>query len=65
MNHKLNTDRTVAVALDFYWQPITDDTPRGVKVLLINEKYGVASIGFVNKLDYWTHWAPLPKWRKE
>lgn len=65
MNHTVNNDKTAAVALDFYWQPITADTPKGVKMLLINKQYGVASIGFVTKHDYWTHWAPLPRWKKD
>lgn len=64
MNHKLNTDRTVAVATDVFWQPINTDTPRGVKLQLISKSAGVAQFGLWDGKDpFWTHWAPLPKWR--
>jgi hypothetical protein len=66
MTHTLNTDRTAAVATDVYWMPITRETPRNVKVLCICKKAGIASVSsiFVDE-EFWTHWAPLPKWGDE
>jgi len=64
MTHTLNTDKTVAVALDYYWQPISHDTPRGVKLQLLG-KGGVAAYGIYHGDKFYTHWAPLPKIPKE
>ena len=62
---ELNTERTVAVDREYYWRPIAG-CPRGVKVQLINRRYGVASYGnYTGKDGFWTHWAPLPVFRKE
>ncbi len=56
----LNSTKTVAVATDYYWQPM-DTCPRGVKVQFLG-KGGVANYGIWNgKDDFYTHWAPLPK----
>lgn len=63
MDHKINRDNTAAVATDFYWQPIDAHTPRGVKMLVINKTYGTAAISHIGSDKFWTHWAPLPKWR--
>jgi len=61
--HKLNTDKTVAVSTAYFWQPINSQTPRGVKMLLISKPAGVAVITtYDERSRHWTHWAPLPKW---
>lgn len=61
MNYKLNKDRSVAVDPDYYWQPINEQTPRGVKLQLLG-KGGVATYGQWNGKDsFYTHWAPLPR----
>jgi len=66
MNYKINTDKTAAVATDIFWQPIDEHTPIGVKMLLINETYGVAVLSpYVGNAKVFTHWAPLPKFKKE
>lgn len=66
MNYKLNTDKTAAVATDTFWQPITKDTPTGVKMLLINKHFGVAIVStYIGQHLQWTHWAPLPKFKEE
>ena len=66
MTHKLNADRTAAVSLDAVWIPIDANTPRGVKVLLISVKYGIAQISTYHPSDkYFTHWHPLPRFTKE
>ena len=62
-SHSINTDKTVAVATDNYWEPIDQDTPRGVKVQLLG-RGGVAVYGELHHGNaFWTHWAPLPKRR--
>ena len=63
--HDINTDNTVAVDREYYWRPIAQ-CPLGVKVQLINRRYGVAAYGTYNGKDgFWTHWAPLPVFRKD
>ena len=59
--HRINSDNTVAVATDYYWQPI-ETCPRSVKVQLLGAG-GVAHYGqYHGETDtFWTHWAPLPK----
>ena len=65
MTHTLNGDKTVAVAVGYYWLPIGSDTPRGVKLQLLG-KGGVANYGIWNGKDaFYTHWAPCPKRRKD
>ena len=64
MSYKLSKDGSVAVATDYYWQPIDADTPRGVKLQLLGQG-GVAVYGMWDgKNKFWSHWAPLPKVRK-
>ena len=66
MNHKLNSERTAAVSLDAEWLPIDASTPRGIKMLLISVKYGIAQISTYHPSDkYFTHWHPLPKFKKD
>lgn len=66
MTHKLNSDRTAAVSLEAEWLPIDSITPRGVKLLLISQKYGITSVGLHMSSDkYFTHWHPLPKFKKD
>ena len=63
MTHTINSSSTVAVAVDYYWQPIDTNTPRGVKLQLLG-KGGVAVYGTWNGKDpFYTHWAPVPKRR--
>ena len=59
-------DSTGAAAVDqnYFWQPIST-CPLGVKVQLLG-KGGVAMYGQYNWRDgFYTHWAPLPKLKKE
>jgi len=65
MTHKLNTDKTALVATDHYWIPIDADTPLGVKLLLINQSAGVATLGQYFKTGHFTHYAALPKFKKD
>lgn len=60
--HKLNNESTVAVATDYFWQPM-DTCPYGVKVQLLGAG-GVAVYGTARpKEKFWQGWAPLPKKR--
>lgn len=60
MTTRINADRTVAVAEDYEWQPMTS-CPIGVKVQLIG-KGRVAVYGqWDGKEQFWLGWAPAPK----
>jgi hypothetical protein len=62
MTIKTTSDGAAAVDTEVRWIPIAERTPpSGVKLLLINRKYGVALISVYRKADAWTHWAGLPK----
>jgi hypothetical protein len=61
---KLDSTGTVAVDHHYFWLPIASG-PRGVKVQLLG-KGGVAMYGqYSGKDKFYTHWAPLPKIKKE
>lgn len=64
MNHRLNSDETTAITADVKWLPITQETPIGVKMLLINKADGVAHVSVLRTQDKWTHWCPLPTFLK-
>ena len=71
MTHTINSNSTVAVAVDYYWLPIDyfwqpiDTCPSGVKVQLLG-KGGVAVYGTWNGKDtFYTHWASVPKRRTD
>ena len=62
---KLTNDRTAAVNHALYWLPIAEvPPPRGAKLLLINETYGVAVLGPYAPDQGWTHWQALPKFKR-
>lgn len=59
-------DGAAIVDTEYYWQPI-DTCPTSAKVQLLS-KYGIAVYGEYhgrNEGNFWTHWAPLPKKRKQ
>ena len=61
MTHTLNSDKTVAVAPDYYWLKLDNETPRGVKIQLLGIG-GVAAYGeWDGRNKFWRAWAPLPK----
>ena len=66
MNHRVNSDRTAAVALDYEWQPL-ETCPQGCKVQL-RTIGGVAIYGQYRHGDtFYTGWAPCaktPEWMK-
>jgi hypothetical protein len=60
---KINADKTVAVATDYFWNENMGECPRGVKCQLLG-RGGVAIYGQYNGVDpFWVGWAPLPKRR--
>ena len=66
MKYKINTDRTAAVSLEAVWMPVGPDTPRGVKVWMINRPSGSAFSGQYNPSDpFPTHWFPNPTFKKD
>lgn len=61
VTHTLNSSKTVAVAIDTYWLPIDEDTPRSVKLQLLSIG-GVAQYGVLQQdTTFYTHWCPVPK----
>jgi hypothetical protein len=60
MTHTINNHHGVAVATDYYWIPVDNNTPRGVKLQLLT-KGGVAVHGVYFGDEFYTHWTPLPK----
>ena len=61
-----DSTRTASVDRAYHWLPITPETPRGVKMQLINRKAGVAAYGTLGTDPFfWTHYAPLPTFRDE
>lgn len=64
MTTQIDSTGKVAVDHNYFWQPI-DTCPRGAKVQLLG-KGGVAMYGeYHGKDKFYTHWAPLPKLKKE
>jgi hypothetical protein len=57
----INNTRTAAVNQSLPWLPINQHTPVGVKLLLINRRLGVATIGNYQRGNDWTHWQGMPK----
>jgi hypothetical protein len=64
--HKINSDRTAAVALDAFWLPVGPSTPRGVSMWLINKASGVSTKGQYDTSDpFFDHWFPNPTFQKD
>jgi hypothetical protein len=64
MTPALDSTGVAAVDHSYFWQPIAT-CPRGVKVQLLGAG-GVAMYGTYNGKDkFYTHWAPLPKLKRE
>lgn len=61
---KLNTERTVAVALDTYFNEDMTACPRGTKLQLLSIG-GIAVYGEYRGEAFWTGWAPVPRRRPQ
>jgi hypothetical protein len=60
----IDSTKSAAVDHTYHWIPVGPDTPRGVKLQLINQAAGVATYGNYTGKEHWTHWAPLPTFKK-
>lgn len=67
MSFHINRDGSTIVDPNYFWIPRVELAPTtSSKVQLINQPAGCATYGtWSNRDDYWTHWAPLPKFRPE
>lgn len=66
VTHHLNSAGTAVVSDDVFWKPIDANTPRGVSMWLINRAAGVSQKGkYDSHNDFYTHWFPNPKFKKE
>jgi hypothetical protein len=62
--YHVNASGQAAVADGYYWLPIDENTPRGVKLQLLTV-HGVGVIGQWDGRDkQWVGWAPMPKKRE-
>jgi hypothetical protein len=51
---------------DYHWTDIkVTPPPRGPKMLLIHKGMGVAVLRSWRESDTWTHWCPLPTFKKD
>lgn len=58
---RLSSDRAAFVNPACVWKPITDSTPRGTKLQLVNRSAGVAQYSsLVNGESFFTHYYELP-----
>lgn len=64
---KYSSDGAAIVDHNFHWKKITQDTPKRVKVQLVNITEGVADYGRITRFPhpFFTHWAPLPTFKDE
>lgn len=62
MTTKTTNDRIALVDTQHHWKPIdkANPPPMGVKLLLIERRFGVAVIGNYQADSKWTHYAGLP-----
>jgi len=64
---KTSGDGAAAVQGCLVWISIQETPPpEGRKMLLINEKHGVACVGIYREehKQYWTHWQGLPRFER-
>ena len=59
----LDSEGATVVDRGVFWMEIDKDTPRSLKLQLINKDYGVAYYGTPDK--HATHWAPLPVFKRK
>lgn len=65
MTIKTTNDGRAAVNTELFWIPIAEvEPPRGAKLLLINRRQGVATMGEYRVSDNFTHWQALPKFKE-
>lgn len=66
MTTRTTNDQLALVDITNHWIPIDPKTPppTGPKLLLIDQRLGVAVIGAYNKNGSWTHYAGLPTFKR-
>jgi hypothetical protein len=65
-DHKLTHDRFAVVDVNNHWRDAKEfPPPNGPKMLLIDKRLGVAVLGSWRAAGGWTHWAPLPTFKRE
>ena len=62
-DYRVNSSRTAAVSTDVYWRPIDANTPRNVRMMVINKADGISHIMEIGNQTHFDHWSPLPTWR--
>lgn len=67
MTTKTTHDQLALVDSEHHWRPIdrSSPPPQGVKLLLIDQRLGVATIGNYSPTASWTHYAGLPTFKRE
>ena len=67
MSKQPRKDGAVLVDTTYFWIPIHEVAPMSSsKIQLINKEAGCASYGtLASAPGFWTHWAPLPKFRDD
>lgn len=62
---KTTNNGAAAVNTELFWLPIDKvPPPNGPKLLLINRRYGAATMGAYSKTSDWTHWQALPRFKE-
>ena len=61
MTHSPDSTGQALVSSSSEWIPVSATTPTGVKVLVIDEKQGIAYLRPYWPGQGWSHWHPLPK----
>lgn len=66
MSTKTTNDHKALVDTQNHWIPIdpSKPPPTGPRLLLIDERLGVAVIGAYSKSGTWTHYAGLPTFKR-
>lgn len=59
------SNKAAIVDKDYNWIDAKETPPpSGMKMLMIDRKLGVAVLGSWRDSDGWTHWCPLPTFKK-
>ena len=59
------SNKSAMVDKDYHWLDAKENPPpNGPKMLMIDKKLGVAVLGTWRDNDRWTHWCPLPTFKK-
>ena len=59
------SNKAAIVDKDYHWIDAKETPPpSGMKMLMIDRRLGVAVLGSWRDSDGWTHWCPLPTFKK-